>query len=495
MSSKEITFLFKHSTIYGLGTVLGQLVGFIMLPIYTRYLTPKDYGVLHLIEISTLLLGMVITTGIAQTLSRFYFDHEEKHKKNKTVSTVYITYCIIALIVSPFLYLSVPILSTKVLDSPVYTTYFYISFLSFIFGGMLDIGLTYLRIINKSGYFVIISVSRLVMLLSLNIYFIVFKGLGVLGILYSTLITRIFFQMVLTLPILFKIKIRFSFRYCIEMLTFSLPLIPARLARTFVQQSDRYFIRYFISISNTGIYSLAQKLGTAVHLIITASFQAAFEPRRYEIAKRPDAKDTFNKIFCYHAMVMVFVGLGISVFVPEILRLMVTPKFYPAGKLIPLIVFSMILFGFRKHFEFGILWSKKTKYYTYTNSIIAVLNLILNLVFIPTLGLYGAVYSSTLCIIIHNMLVYIFGQKDYFIKFDFLRVAKLFALAFPIYGISLLINADLFITNIILKCLLMIAFIILLLPMKIITKEEASMVKAYYRQRIKVKPISTQFIK
>ena len=191
MSSKELSFLFKHSTIYGVGTVLGQLVGFIMLPIYTRYLTPKDYGVFHLIEISTFMLGMVITTGIAQTLSRFYYDHEEEHKRNKTVSTMYITYFLIALIVSQFLFLSAPILSTKVLDSPVYTYYFYISILSFILGGLLDIGLVYLRVIHKSIFFTFISVSRLVMLLSLNIYFIVFKELGVLGILYSVLITRI----------------------------------------------------------------------------------------------------------------------------------------------------------------------------------------------------------------------------------------------------------------------------------------------------------------
>lgn len=485
MQLREFKFLLKHSTIYGLATVLSQLVGFIMLPIYTRYLTPKDYGILQLIEISTFMLGMILTTGIAQTLSRFYYDHEEDHKRNKTVSTMYFTYCFISLIFSPLLYLSAPILSSKVLDSPVYTYYFYISFLSLILGGLLDIALTYLRITHKSGYFTIISVSRLVMLLSFNIYFIAFKGLGVLGILYSSLIANIFFQMILTVPILFKIKPRFSLRYSIEMLKFSLPLIPARLANTVVNQSDRYFIRYFISIADTGIYSLAQKLGTAIHLLVTCSFNAAFEPRRYEIVKRPDAKQTFNNIFVYHSVVLVVIGLGISVFVPEILKLMVTPEFYKAGQFVPLITFSMIVFGFRNHFEFGILWSKKTKYYTYINGLMAIINLGLNYVLICYLGLWGAVYSATLVIFIHTVLIYLFGKKDYTIKFDFLRVGKLIGLAFAFYGISLIIGTKNIFMGVFLKTLLMLLFVGVLFWAKIITQKEAFALKKIYNDKIR----------
>ena len=83
--SSETSFLLKHSFIYGIGTISSQMIGFIMLPIYTRHLTPKDYGVLQLIEISTFQLGMVITTGISQTLSRFYYDYDKKEHRNNLV--------------------------------------------------------------------------------------------------------------------------------------------------------------------------------------------------------------------------------------------------------------------------------------------------------------------------------------------------------------------------------------------------------------------------
>ncbi|MDY6896187.1 MAG: oligosaccharide flippase family protein, partial [Thermotogota bacterium] len=162
MASNEFGFLLKHSTIYGISTVLSQAIGFIMLPVYTRYLTPKDYGVLNLIEITTAMAGMILTTGIADTISRFYYDHKEQNKRNKTVSTLYISYFIICFGISPIFYFSSPILSTVILDSQKYTQYFYISFISLVLGGLLDIGLIYLRILNKSVIFTLISVTRLI---------------------------------------------------------------------------------------------------------------------------------------------------------------------------------------------------------------------------------------------------------------------------------------------------------------------------------------------
>jgi O-antigen/teichoic acid export membrane protein len=164
---------------------------------------------------------------------------------------------------------------------------------------------------------------------------------------------------------------------------------------------------------------------------------------------------------------------------------MVTPEFYRAGQLIPLIILSVILLGLRNHFEFGILWSKKTKYYVYINAIMAVVNLVLNFILIWTLGLWGAVYSSIITIVIHNSLVYFFSKKQYFIKFEFVRVAKLLSVALAIYGVSLLITTESIAINIILKSMLVIVFPFALLWMKIITQEESLLLKKLYHTKIK----------
>src|SRR5262249_10593018 len=92
MSSKttELKFLLKHSSIYGIGTVLSRAVAFLLLPLYTRYLTPTDYGVLELIDTTTGLVGIVVGLGVSTSVSRFYYQRETEAERNRLMSTVYI---------------------------------------------------------------------------------------------------------------------------------------------------------------------------------------------------------------------------------------------------------------------------------------------------------------------------------------------------------------------------------------------------------------------
>ena len=83
MITNEIRFLLTHSSIYGLGTVVSRLVAFILLPLYTRYLTPTDYGVLETIDISSGIIGIVVTVGIARSLSRFYYEFDDEKKETE----------------------------------------------------------------------------------------------------------------------------------------------------------------------------------------------------------------------------------------------------------------------------------------------------------------------------------------------------------------------------------------------------------------------------
>ena len=154
MISKEIKFLLTHSSIYGLGTVVSQLVAFLLLPVYTRYLTPTDYGVLETIGVSSGIIGLVVTVGIARALSRFYYESEKETERNKVVSTTYITYSAIACLALPLLFLLSDPLATVLFKSGHYGFFFIISFTSLILGGLVDIGIMYLRLIKKPFVFI-----------------------------------------------------------------------------------------------------------------------------------------------------------------------------------------------------------------------------------------------------------------------------------------------------------------------------------------------------
>ncbi len=485
MINKEVKFLLGHSSIYGLGTIISRVVTFLLLPLYTRYLTPEDYGILEIIDITSVLIGIVVSIGIANGLSRFYYESDNTDDRNIVVSTTYYIGTIIVLVSTPILYFLTSPISELLFGSIQYAYFFIISFASFLLGIYLDTGILYLRLIKKPAIFISITISRLVFLIFFNILFIVKYEMGIIGILYSSLLVRSVYALFLSIAVLWKTGIKFSFQLAIDMIKYSLPIIPSNLASTLIKQSDKYFVAHFFTMFDTGIYTLALRLGNTVHNLLTIPFNMAYIPRRFEIMKREDTSGTYAKIFTYHMFLVGFVGLLISILIPEILRLMVTPKFYDAASYVPLVVFSMIIFGTHRHFDFGILYSKKTKYLAYINLSTAIINLSLNYILIRSYGLWGAIWSAVLVLSLQAFLMLYVSNKFFRINFEFFRVSKYFILGILFYFISTQIEFKSTITNISLKIILIILFPIIAGLLRIISQSELSKIKEIYEYHIK----------
>lgn len=475
--SKEIQFLFKHSSIYGLGSILSKAVAFILLPLYTRALTPQDYGVLELIDVTTGMIGIVVNMGVAGAMSRFYYDFKEEKDRNHVVSTVYLIMFAISGSSVLLAVLFAKPAAAFILDSTSYQNFFIISFISLMLGILIDAGQTYLRMLYKSVLFMALSITSLVMGVSLNVLLIVYMDYGVLGALYSTLIMRLLFAIPMTAIILYRVGVGFKWSLAKEILHYSLPLIPSSLAMTLVNYSDRYFIKHYVSIADAGLYALANKLGTAVHMLITSPFIQIFLPRRFEIVNQVDAKTIFSKVYDYYFMLVLFIGLALSLFIEEIMQIMTTPEYYKAGAYVPFIVLTMFILGMKYHFEFGILYQKKTKYYSYINMFTACVHLTLNFLLVRSYGLWGAIYASMTAIALNTVLIYFVANRLYSIDFDFLRNAKMFAVAVALYALSKVHLSELFFMEVGYKFTLLTAFPLLLIWMKILSNNEVAKVK------------------
>ena len=484
MISKEIKFLLTHSSIYGLGTVIARLVSFLLLPLYTRYLTPSDYGVLETIDVSTAIIGIVVTIGIARSLSRFYYVSKSQDDRDRVLITTYLTYMSLAILSAPFLFLTITPISNLLFSNEQFGYYFKISFLSLLLGGLIDIGLMYLRLIKKPHIFISISLTRLVFLIALNVFFIVYLKMGIVGILYSTLIVRFLFAVVMTSAIWYRIKFGFSFATCREILRFSLPTVPSSLGSTVVKQSDKYFVLYFMSLSDMGIYSLSLKFGNTIHQLLTSPFNLAYIPRRFEIMNQPDAAQIYRKVFSYYLYFLIFVGLSISILIPEIMSFMVTPEFMKAADIIPLVVLSMIIFGTHYHLDFGILYSKKTEYLAYTNIVCAFLQVTLNILLIPPYGIHGAVWSSIASLSIQAIILYWLSHRFFVIRYEFRRIFAYSVLAIAFYGLSLTIHSDHLLISVMLKLMLLIAFFPSALAIRILSPEDTKAIYGFVSSKI-----------
>ena len=475
----ELKFLFKHSSIYGIGNLLSRAVAFLMLPLYTRYLTPTDYGILELIDVTSGMIGIVIGLGLDTAVSRFYYESEDEGDRRAVISTAYWLAGGVAITGALFAALfSVPI-AKLVLNSAADSRLFLVSFGSLALSIIMELNLLYLRLHYKSVVFNAISIISLVLGVSLNIVFIVFFHWGVFGILMTSVVTRLLIAVPLTSWVLLRSGIGFHRGLARQMIRFGAPLIPSTLGTTLVNYSDRYFLKHFATIADAGIWGLANKLGTSIHMLITSPFIMTFVPRRFEIAQRPDAKATYGRVSEFFFLGLLTSGLLVAVFADEILRVMTTPPFFRAAGLVPLVVLAMVFYGMRYHFEFGILYMKKTHHYAIINVATAILHIGLNLVLVRAHGVWGAAWAAVTAMVFNTTATYVAGQRLYPIPFAIGRKLRILGIATAVYIAARFIHAPSLLAEIALKGLLLTAYPALLLLTRSVRGEDVARMREF----------------
>ena len=439
---KESKLLAKHSIVYGIGNFLNRIAALLLLPVYTRFLTPYDYGIKELVGLSTEVIAILLATAISGAIYRFYFEYDDIKDRNEVISSSIITIGLFGLIAIFFLSFFAEAMAKYILDSPDLYHFFLISFATIWFESLNQIGYNYLRAKQQSLKFVVLSFCKLVIAISINVYLICFLGMGVLGILISSLITSIIMCFTLVVPLLFKIGCHYSFDKIKEMLKFGIPLIPSQIGAFIVHLSDRFFIKGYCSIADAGLYSLGYRFGGLSSNFISTPFNQTFQPRRFELYKLEDSEIVFGKIFTYFLFLMFFAGLGVSVLTKEVLMIMADEQFWPAYKVVPIIVLAITIFSFHYHLNMGILIKKKTKYLAYINFSNGIFILILNFLLIPRYGIYGAAWATVIAFIYKVSLTYYFSSRYYKVHFEFVRIGKLLLASVLIFLSTYLIQYE-----------------------------------------------------
>ncbi|MFY9397473.1 MAG: oligosaccharide flippase family protein [Desulfomonilia bacterium] len=438
MAIKELRFLLRHSSVYGLGTIFAQAAGFLLLPFYTNYLTPADYGVAAIVETSIAIIGVMLSMGLHQAIARFYAEGSESEARDLVISTSYIFTALISLPFVPMLLLVSAPLSELLFKRSDYGTFFMLSSLGLFMGFFVQVGLTYLVLKARSSTYVLVTISNTVMLILLNVYFIAFKGTGLIGIFYSALIAKTTYAVLLSAPILMKTGLGFSFGLGLRMIWFAIPLGFSTIFRIITNESDKLFINYFFSPFETGIYAVAVKIATGVHLLLTMTFVQSFQPIRYQIAKEEGGPRTYGSIFEQYLLAIGAFGLFLSIFSDEIIRLMTAEEFYTSAMFIPPLILSWIMFGSKYHLENGILLSMKSRYIFYISGVSSAVNIILNILLIPRWGLWGAVLSSNVSNAILAGASFVVSQRFYRIDIRWFKVMKLAACISVCFALSIL---------------------------------------------------------
>lgn len=479
----EAKLIARHSSIYGLANVLDRIVTFVMIPVYTRFLTPADYGILELVYMTTSLISLVVELGIESAVSRFYFDSDEEEKRNTAVSTAFLGYGGMALVITLLLLPFAGFLAKVILGSQDLRSYFTVALITLGMGMLGPIAFSYFRATQRSVSLMIFQVSKTAVALALNIYFVVLAGKGVFGILLASLISTGVFAVIMTYYVLRFTGTRIDMKVLWHMMKFGLPLIPSNISGYIVHASDRYFIKEYATMSLTGLYSLGYKFGSLINQFVTSPFIQIWIPRRFEYFNREDSERVYARIFTYFTAISLFVGLQLSVLSKDIVKIATTEPFWPAYKVVPIIVLSYIVFSFHYHFNIGILMKKATKYVAYINVANALLNLALNFTLIPRYNIWGAAIATLACFIFKAILTYTISNRLYKIQMEWRRVILLFVTAFAVYFLAIRVEVGSVWIDLILKAMATCSYIVALYVFRFFTPDEIRKFKQIIRTR------------
>jgi O-antigen/teichoic acid export membrane protein len=476
----------KHTLIYGVGDMLAKGIGFLLIPLYTHYLSTEQYGTLELLDLTTYVVGLLLAMGIAQSVVRYYYEYEDEKRRGQVISVAMITIWVITLSVLAFLILLSRNISDLVFDSQDYYRFFNIIFVTMVINLSNEIPMTVLRIEQKSVFFVSVSMSRLAVTLTLNIVFIV--HFGIMGILVAGLISSSLAGLFLTGYILRRIKLSYSFEIMKAMLGYSAPLIGSWLGMFVLHFGDRFLLQRLDSLDSVGIYALAYKFGMMGNTLILTPFLMTWAPKRFEIVRQDDAKDVFAHIFTYFFLVQLFVSLGIAVLIRDVIGIVAEEAYRSAYQYVPVILVAYIFYGAYSYVQFGVLLEKKTKYLGISAMIIAVVNIVLNYLLIPRLQIWGVTLVTFCSFGLLVGAIYPFAQRFYHIPYQWGRLLHLAATAVGLFFLAGFINPSNLALSLTLKFLIALSFPLVLFVTGFFTAaEKARMLSLWLKVRRKPK--------
>jgi O-antigen/teichoic acid export membrane protein len=468
---EELKTFFKHSSVYGLAAFLKKGTGFIMIPIYTRYLLPADYGLVELLDLTLNVVEMLVGFRIGAAIIRYYHHFDDPTDRGEVFTTALIFAAIVSFLSLAALEVFSHPISKLVAGSGQHAKYFQIIFVCLAIQTIYLVSETYLLAQKKSILYSSLSTGNLIVALSLNILLLVVFKMGVWAIVLSMLITKSLNGIVAVAITLKGVRLAFSWQKLKMMIKYSMPLIPAAFSLFLMHFSDRFFVQRYCDLNELGVYSLGYKFGMVLSVLVSAPIFRIWNTQRFEIAKQANAKMVFKRMFTYYSTIIVFAGLGLTVFIDDAIRLLASSPYHGASAVVPLIVLSYILYGMANFFGLGIMITYKTKYIAYIQMTVAGLNILFNVLFISRLGIIGAAFSTFLTFLCLAGFTLLFSQKAYFVPFEYGRVLILLALSGGIFAVSHWMDLP-FVFSIGIKGLLMALFPVALFIVKFFHEEE-----------------------
>ncbi len=402
----------RETAIYSLGVLLGRAVSFLMLPVYTRYLSPSDYGIIQLLDLTVDVAAIFFTAGATSGVQRFYFKTNDGPTRARLLSTTFF----LVLTLSSLGALTLAALSPWIwkygLKEAGQPWFIVVAAANFAFGTLMTMPLSFAQTTQRAHLYLGFSLAKLVLQLSLNIVFVVVFKWGVAGLLFSTLTTYLVLGGSLAIWLLRQTGIHFDMKVVRDLRRFGVPYQLTWAGSFLLTFGDRFFLQAGRGVAAVGLYGMAYQFGFLLSQLGATPFLSAWNPHRHQLVRLPvEERDRrYDQGFFYFNLLLITVALGLAVFIRPVIKVMTTPEFHSAAYLVPIILLAYVAEAWTEVFRFAFDVTEHTRYSTYATWIVVGVVLVLYLLLIPPYGAYGAAIATVLGFSLRACLVYLWAQ-------------------------------------------------------------------------------------
>ena len=432
----------KETLIYGTSTVLARLLNFCLVPFYTYYLLPGEYGVIATTFAVVALLNVIFLFGMDQSYLRFASERENKaevfqHCFYGVLANGAVLSVLLWVFAKPFagligigaqhmhiIHLAVWVLFLDVLNM---------------------IPFTKLRLERRPWYFAGVRTVSIVVNVLGNILFIAWLHKGIASILWANIFGSLA-SLILLSPVVWgeltKTPFRISRALYQDMLRFAWPFVPAGLASLLISVIDKPILVHLAGLEQVGVYQANFKIGVFMMLLVSM-FDQAWRPFFLAHAKEADAKETFAKVLSAFFALGSWFLLGLSLLMPPIIQSdlfgnfhIISPAYWGGLSVIPLVLTGYFFYGLYINFMVGPVLTKKTRILMWITLLGAAVSITTNLSLVPHIGITGAGWAVALSYAAMAGALFCFTQKVYPVAYEYKKLGAMALVCVATAGVS-----------------------------------------------------------
>ncbi len=471
--------LASQTAIYGLPTIVGRLLNYLLTPLYTYNFTTGEFGVVTSAYAYVSFLLVFLTYGMETALFRFSHTEPDKQK-------VYTTSLISVFTSSVVFILLVSVFSTSIAESIKFTGHpEYIIWFAVIIGtdALTAVPFAKLREMGKAKRFAVIKTINICVSIGLNLFFILFcknvydspnaslkamiepiynPNIGIGYIFISNLIASVVTLLLLS-PEIFKVKLIFDSPLWKKMMRYALPLLIAGLAGMVNETLDRILLSNLLpektAMMQTGIYGACYKVSIIMTIFIQ-TFRFAAEPFFFSHSKEKDSKKTYADIMKYFVIICSLIFLGTMMNMQWIQYFAGPAEFRTGIKVVPILLLANMCLGI---FFNQSIWYKltgQTHYGALLTIFGAIITIVLNVYWIPRIGYMGCAWATLICYASMMVASYFLGNKHYPVDYDLKRILGYLGLSVTLYFVSQFIRTESLLSNLLLNNFMLLAVVV-----------------------------------